>query len=145
SSYGKTYTPSPGTVDANIDMHKAPRDQVNELSAQAYFDTMAKLMKDNPPTAQDAPIVKRMAKIGLVPGKPFDPSKPDPTTAKALENVPSVGLYTIKAHFTKSGKDTNGWQFTTQTGIYGTNYLQRAFVTYFGLGANRPEDAVYPT
>ena len=39
----------------------------------------------------------------------------------------------------------NGWQVMTKTGIYGTDYLQRAFVTAIGLGANRPQDAVYPT
>jgi hypothetical protein len=38
-----------------------------------------------------------------------------------------------------------GWTFTTKTGLYGTNYIQRALVTAIGLGANRPEDAVYPT
>ena len=35
--------------------------------------------------------------------------------------------------------------FTTRTGIYGTDYLERALVTAIGLGANRPQDAVYPT
>ena len=39
----------------------------------------------------------------------------------------------------------NGWTFSTKTGLYGTDYLQRAFVTAIGLGANRPQDAVYPT
>ena len=39
----------------------------------------------------------------------------------------------------------NGWTFTTKTGLYGTDYLQRALVTAIGLGANRPQDAVYPT
>jgi hypothetical protein len=42
-------------------------------------------------------------------------------------------------------KDLNGWEFTTKTGIYGTDYLMRALVTAIGLGANRPQDAVYPT
>ena len=32
----------------------------------------------------------------------------------------------------------------TKTGEYGTDYVQRAFVTAVGLGANRPQDAVYP-
>ena len=41
--------------------------------------------------------------------------------------------------------DINGWGYTTKTGIYGTNYLQRALITAIGLGANRPEDAIYPT
>lgn len=39
----------------------------------------------------------------------------------------------------------DGWLFTTKTGSYGTNYLQRAYVAWIGLGANLPEDAVYPT
>jgi len=30
-------------------------------------------------------------------------------------------------------------------GEYGTNYDFRAFIAYFGLGANLPEDAVYPS
>lgn len=42
-------------------------------------------------------------------------------------------------------KQINGWGFTTKTGIYGTDYLMRALVTAIGLGANRPQDAVYPT
>jgi hypothetical protein len=48
-------------------------------------------------------------------------------------------------HFKSAGTLENGWQFTTKTGIYGTDYLQRALVTAIGLGANRPQDAVYPT
>jgi hypothetical protein len=35
--------------------------------------------------------------------------------------------------------------FTTNAGTYGTDYIQRALVTAIGLGANRPQDAVYPT
>ena len=38
----------------------------------------------------------------------------------------------------------NGWVFTTKTGLYGTDYLQRALVTAIGLGANLPQDAIYP-
>ena len=48
-------------------------------------------------------------------------------------------------HFKAAGTSENGWIFTTKTGIYGTDYLQRALVTAIGLGANRPQDAVYPT
>jgi hypothetical protein len=42
-------------------------------------------------------------------------------------------------------KFEDGWLFTTETGLYGTNYRQRALITAIGLGANRPQDAVYPT
>jgi hypothetical protein len=49
------------------------------------------------------------------------------------------------AHFADAGEHINGWTFTTKTGLYGTDYLQRALITAIGLGANRPQDAVYPT
>ena len=45
----------------------------------------------------------------------------------------------------KEVKNINGWGYTTKTGVYGTDYLMRALVTAIGLGANRPQDAVYPT
>jgi len=36
------------------------------------------------------------------------------------------------------------WLFDTDSGDYGTRYLNRALVTTVGLGANRGKDAVYP-
>ncbi len=51
----------------------------------------------------------------------------------------------IMEHFKSTGEHINGWVFTTQAGTYGADYLQRALVTAIGLGANRPQDAIYPT
>jgi hypothetical protein len=90
-------------------------------------------------------MVAKLAKLGIVPGKDFDMSKLDPAVAKGLQRAPKAGVEQIMAHFKKAGIEVNGWQIMTKTGIYGTDYLQRAFVTAIGLGANRPQDAVYPT
>ena len=145
SAYGKSYTPPPGKVDPAIDMKTAVREQVNALDASAYFGLLAELMKANPPAKADAPMVQALARLGIVPGKPFDATKLGPDAAAALAGVPKLGFEKIMGHFKTAGTHENGWLFTTKTGIYGTAYLDRALITAIGLGANRPEDAVYPT
>jgi hypothetical protein len=145
SAYGKPYTPPKGKVDPSIDMKTPVRDQVNRMDAVAYFKLLAALMKDNPPAKDDAPMVAKMARIGLVPGKDFDPGKLDPAVAKGLQGVPPAALKIIASQFKTIGKNVNGWEVFTKTGLYGTAYADRAFVTMIGLGANRPQDAVYPT
>ena len=145
SYYGKPYTPLPGEVDANFDMKTAVREQVNSLSISDYFSYLGKLIKTNPPSVDDHPILAKMATIGLVPGKDFDPGKLDAFDKEALKAVPKAAQVKIMEHFKEAGTLVNGWMFTTKAGTYGTDYIQRALVTIIGLGANRPQDAVYPT
>ena len=144
SAYGKAYTPPAGEVDSSFDMKKVIRDQVDSLDTKAYFNYLAKLMKDNPPAAADAPMLAKMAKIGLVPGQEFDPSKLGILDEELARAVPKFAMVKILEYF-KHMKPANGWMVTTKTGIYGTDYLQRALITAIGLGANRPQDAIYPT
>ena len=150
SSYGKPYTPPPGTVDPALDTKAAVREQVNALDGAAFFTELAKLLKDNPPAAGDAPVVAELAKLGVVPGQDFDPGKPDLQTANAIADAPRAAQTKIPAWATDGiaagdNQFINGWLFTTKTGNYGTNFLQRAYITWIGLGANLPEDAIYPT
>lgn len=143
SAWGKDYTPAPGTVDPAIDMKKAVREQVNALDAVSYFTLLAELMKTNPPVAADAAAVARFARIGLVPGEDFDRTK---LHADFVARIPHVAFDRIMLQLKvgKAVKNVNGWLYDTVTGIYGTDYLNRALVTAIGLGANRPQDAIYP-
>jgi hypothetical protein len=143
SAYGKRYSPPKGKIDPSIDTKTAPRDQVNQMPAAAFFKLLAALMIKNPPSAADSPIIGKMAKVGIVPGRDFDMGKLDPAVAKALEQAATTGLEQIQAETTQVGKRVNGWQMTL-TGKYGTDYLFRAATTFVGLGANLPEDAIYP-
>jgi hypothetical protein len=144
SAYGKPYTPPAGTVDTSIDMKTPVRDQVNRMDATAYFTLLAQLMKTNPPAAADAPELAKFAKIGLVAGQDFDATKLNADFAK---RIPEVAFDRIMLQFkvNKAVKDVNGWGYTTKAGLYGTDYFMRALVTAIGLGANRPQDAIYPT
>ena len=132
-------------------MKTAVREQVNELDAEDYFTLLAELMKTNPPAADDAPMVAKLAKIGIVPGQDFDAAKLDARRRQGHGACAQAGCRSRSWLHFKEGiaagdmKMENGWVFTTKTGLYGTDYLQRALITAIGLGANRPQDAVYPT
>ena len=65
--------------------------------------------------------------------------------ARALAEVPRAAIAAILAEFKTGPTKVNGWELLPRTGIYGTDYPNRALVTAVGLGANRPQDAIYPT
>jgi len=83
------------------------------------------------------------------PGQDFDSSKLDPAVAKGIAAAPQPAQEKISV-WMKEGivagdfKVENGWAYTTKAGVYGTEYRQRAAITWYGLGANRPQDAIYP-
>jgi hypothetical protein len=147
SSYDKPYTPPAGTID-----HTAPsvkdkvRNIIGAMDTQTYFNAMASSMAVNPPVLpQDAPIVAEMAKIGLVPGKPFDLSKLPPADQTALADVAKTASAQMEGQEKTGNKVVNGWLLTSGTGEYGTKYLWRAAVANFGWGANLTKDAIYPS
>jgi hypothetical protein len=144
SSYGKAYTPPKGTVDATVDMKTPVREQVHALPAVDYFKLLAQLLKTNPPAAADSAIVSKMAQLGIVAGEEFDASRLDTAVVAAINAVAKPAQEKIMASLPQFGKIESGWSFIPQTGNYGTNYLFRALVTAIGLGANLPQDAIYP-
>jgi len=86
-----------------------------------------------------------MRRIGIEPGKSFDIDKAEPTMKKALESVPEDARRLMAWKLKTLAPVVNGWSMNTDTmGVYGDYYLKRAIVTQLGLGANVPEDAIYP-
>ena len=150
SSFGKQFLPPLPPLTASVDMVTSVRRQVNALGAPEYFKLFARLLKTNPPTAADAPMVAKLARIGIVPGQDFDPAKLPAAANTGLAMAPKLGQDNISG-WREDGVvagdfvSKNGWAYTIKAGNYGTNYRQRAFVTEVGVGANLPEDAVYPT
>ena len=143
SAWGKPYTPPPGVVNPAWDTKDPVRDQVDTMDGATYFRLLADLMKTNPPAVADAPMVATMAKFGLVPGQDFDAAKLTPAQSAAVQAAPRPAQGSIMG-LLKETQLTNGWNVFTKLGVYGTDYRLRALVTAIGLGANRPQDAIYP-
>jgi hypothetical protein len=146
SSWGKPFEyQAPPVQQTSYDMKEKPQVVINAMDTSAYFNKMAELMcKDAPPAGYDKAILARMAKIGVVPCKPFELGKLAPDVQTALADVGKEGMKRIDGNQAKIGHKKNGWQITTGLGTYGSNYLKRATVAAFGWPANREEDAVYP-
>jgi hypothetical protein len=145
SQWGKSAAPVKAVTDPTVDMKTPPLEQVNAMRGTAYFKYVAELMKTNSPHITDWSIVARMKRIGLEPGKSFDPDTLDPTVRSALDRAAVDGLEAMYAKVPTVARVVNGWSMNTDTmGVYGDYYLKRAIVALTGLGANQPEDAIYP-
>ena len=145
AQWGKKATPPKAAIDPSVDMKTEPLRQVNEMPAAKYFSYGMALMKANPPHSTDWSQLARMKRLGLEPGKPFDLAKADPVVRAALEAAPAEGLKSMQAKAPTLARVTNGWQMNTDTmGVYGNYYMKRAIIALMGLGANQPEDAIYP-
>jgi hypothetical protein len=145
SRWNAQQLPATVKIDSTVDMKTPPLEQVNGMSAAKYFPYAAELMKVHPPHVNDQPIVARMKRLGIEVGKTFDFENINPITKKALEAAPASGLKAMQAKSPTLARAVNGWQMNTDTmGVYGTYYLKRAVIAMVGLGANLPEDAIYP-
>ncbi|EKZ97045.1 DUF1254 domain-containing protein [Cupriavidus metallidurans] len=130
---------------AMIDTETPPAEQVAAMDAQAFFTRLAALLPANPPAADDAAMVEKMQRMGIKAGQPFKTTVLEPSTARAVQEGASAALTMIKANGRKSAAGNMGWRVQRDIGVYGTDYGRRAVVAMFGLGANLPEDAIYPT
>jgi len=148
SNYGKKYDPAKGTVSEE-NKKIVPVNDTRALTIEDYFNKLAQLMVDNPPSEADSSIVKDMKSIGIIAGQEFSIDKFSPELQEKLNAIPEqehqkwidISTGKIDAGLVK----VNGWLLLREgMGSYGLNYDYRALIAFVGLGANLPEDAVYP-
>jgi hypothetical protein len=145
SEWGKSPKPVEVKIDPSVDMKTPPKIQVDTMLAGKYFAYAAELLKLQPPHLTDEPIIAQMKRIGIEPGKSFDIDKVGPAVKKGLEGAPEEAQKLMEWKIATLARVANHWSMNTDTmGVYGNYYLKRAIVAQVGLGANLPEDAIYP-
>jgi hypothetical protein len=145
SQWGKEPVAPEAKIDPSIDMKTPPKVQVDTMRADTFFAYAADLLKLHPPHITDQPIIARLARIGFEVGKDFDLDKADPAIQKGLASAPEDAQKLMAWKVPTMARIANYWSMNTDTmGVYGNYYLKRAIVTQLGLGANLPEDAIYP-
>lgn len=101
------------------------------------------MMVDNPPDPADAPILGRLAKLGIAPGASLDDLAAEELAA--LDAGARRGPETLRDLLARAeSANAGGWTVHRGLGDYGTDYTKRAVITRFGYGANLDADALYP-
>ena len=148
SAWGTSYTP-PTNVPVNPNVNRTANvvQQVANMTPATFFNRMATLMVANPPSSADKPVIDQIARIGIVPGKPFDWSGMNATTQNAITQGTQDGkakVYAASVNF-PGAVSKNGWTTSYNVGTYGTNYTLRAGVALSYIAINLPQDALYPS
>ncbi|MET9117387.1 DUF1254 domain-containing protein [Streptomyces longwoodensis] len=135
--------PTDVPVPAGADTTTPPVDQVHALGGREYATLLNRLMVDNPPDPADAPLLGRLAKLGIVPGGSLDELSAEEIAA--LDAGARRGPETLRDLLTRAeSANAGGWTVHRGLGDYGTDYTKRAVITRFGYGANLDADALYP-
>ena len=127
-------------------MKTPPKVQVDTMPAGKFFAYAAELLKLQPPhitdradhRADEADRHRARQELRHRQGS----TRP---CRKALETRPASAQKLMEWKIPTLARVANGWSMNTDTmGVYGNYYLKRAIVAQVGLGANLPEDAIYP-
>ncbi|PEE33117.1 DUF1254 domain-containing protein [Bacillus cereus] len=108
-----------------------------------FFDIMTQLMSLFPSPATDAAMLSQFKLIGIDPNNGFQGSK-EPAIMAGLTRAVKDAQDIIKKSVNRVGTLNHNWQVFYNIGTYGTEYLTRAVIAKFGLGANIPAEAMYP-
>jgi hypothetical protein len=145
SQWDKSPHPVTAKIDPTIDMKTPPKAQVDTMPAGRYFTYAAELLKVNAPHITDQPMIDQLKKIGIVPGQSFAFDRVDPAIQRALVSAREDAQKLMEWAVPTLARVSNYWSMNTNTmGVYGNYYLKRAIIAQLGLGANVPEDAIYP-
>jgi len=118
-----------------------PVAQMNALSTPEFFNRLMKLMVSNPASPEDAPLLSRLAQLEIKPGQAVQLSWSNALSFSLGRWIANQRV--MKALNTKA--QDGSWSYPPlNLGRYGTDYNTRAAVAMVGLGANLPEDALYP-
>lgn len=103
------------------------------LSMPDFFDVLSLYTLQNPP-----PKDQLLESLALVTQGALHQRELTSITTSVADQAMIKELLT-------SSTQANGWRYNLNVGNYGTDYLLRAAIAKYGLGANIPADAIYMT
>ncbi len=140
-------TPLSAWADGPTDIRPAipaPKARKDFKGPFARFEKAAVLLGENPPPKRHAAMNATLWRIGLEPGRPFDPEALDPDTRagvlRALQDGPAVMEYLRR---NRGRRFPTGWDTARYADNIVFDYAARAAISLVGLLGNDPEEAIY--
>lgn len=121
-----------------------PSDAVAAMAPDAFLDRLAELLAAHPARPDDAPMVERLGALGLTP-QGYQAVGFGPLARIAIARGVEVARERLAQGVQSRPYGPTNWRTALDLGDYGADYALRAGVALIGLGANRPEDAIYPS
>ncbi len=114
-----------------------------------FISQLNRAMVNNPAPKRDDPLLEQLAPLGIGPGlSPEDAGLSQEVLDALYDGVSAEAAalpLTSRVGFLQESIANKGWVFAdSDIGDFGTDYLLRAKIAIVGIGANTPEEAVYP-
>lgn len=120
-----------------------PRPQDVGKSGIQFFDELSALLKDNPPPADESPLLERFAQVGIGVNRQPSQEVTDPDILAGLTQGIVEAERLIDQKWLNIGTTTNGWRVNYDIGDYGNDYLLRAAVAKYALAVNVAQESLY--
>lgn len=134
----------PPANDPSVSTEEPPA-LVAGLSGADYFALAAALAAEYGTHPTDHSQLMRLERLGIRIGETFDATKQSKAVEDAIAGAPKAAADLLITRVGTLGNIHNGWLLMTDgIGVFGNGYIKRALIARLGLGANPPEDAIYP-
>ena len=132
------------TTDPSVGATEPPA-AVAALSGAEFFARAVALAAEYGTHATDFSQLARLARLGIRVGESFDATAQSQAVQDAIAAAPKGAAKLLVERMNSIGRIRNGWMVMSDgIGVFGNAYVKRAIIARLGLGANPPEDAIYP-
>ena len=96
--------------------------------------------------AVEQPLLDRLARIGVGPGREFKPDAFAPEVMKAIDDGINAGRDKVRAKADNLGSQVNGWNISPgNAGEFAQDYMTRSAAAWKYIYVNSAVEAMYPT
>lgn len=138
----------PPAADASGGLQAAPVDvfgSVAAVGALPFMEQLAAVIADIGITEQDAPILRSLASVGLLPATGFRTGALGAAQQHAFSDGLRAGEALVRAKTRALGHQVNGWSINYRGADFGADHLLRAAVAMDQIYIVEAQEALYPS